>query len=404
MRVLVVTSCCLKNSLSNILCHLAYIRGLVENGNEVDVISVSEKNQIVDNSVKLPQGANYYTFDDSRLLRFVNPSSRDQLFNSVRAGNQSLKTKVYSFCKYLIGLYYGPDGHINSWLRHVKKEFKIRAEYDLVMSLSAPPYSHHAAHEIIRTGVVKSKKFIEIWEDPLGCDVYNVDKNSKIFHYEKRLINYADAVFYVSPLTLKYQKKIFSDCSPKMEWEPLPYYYKDDSFVSIQNNRYGYFGDFFPQSRNLCPFYNAAKETGIYVDICGKPTGMLESTDKISVNPRLPLDELKIHEDGVNTLVFVCNLGGGQIPGKIYQYAATNKKILFILDGTEDEKIVLKEYFSKFNRFFFCDNTVESIKEAIEMIENNSFELTNSPVEYFSPKNTINRILNKINSLENSHE
>ena len=65
----------------------------------------------------------------------------------------------------------------------------------------------------------------------------------------------------------------------------------------------------------------------------------------------------------------MCNLKGGQIPGKIYQYSATNKKILFILDGSESEISVLENYFKKFNRYIFCKNNVVDIEFAIKEIE-----------------------------------
>ena len=60
----------------------------------------------------------------------------------------------------------------------------------------------------------------------------------------------------------------------------------------------------------------------------------------------------------------------------------------------EEEKNTLKEYFGGFNRYVFCDNTVESIKMAINAIESNSFNgIENAPLEYFSPQNIVEKIL-----------
>ena len=107
----------------------------------------------------------------------------------------------------------------------------------------------------------------------------------------------------------------------------------------------------------------------------------------------MKLDELKKIEDKTNILIFLCNKSGGQIPGKIYQYAASNKTILFILDGSVEEKEVLKDFFEKYNRFVFCDNNVSSIKNAINMIEDGHIEINNTPLTDFEPIKIIQNIL-----------
>ena len=175
----------------------------------------------------------------------------------------------------------------------------------------------------------------------------------------------------------------------------LPYYYKNDTVTTVaETNSYGYFGDYAPVSRDLKPFYEAAKQSSIQVNICGSPNNLFASTDSITIYPRLPLDKLKPIDDKTNVLIFLCNRKGGQIPGKIYQYSATYKTILFILDGTDEEKKVLREYFEKFNRYVFCENTVEDITRAINDIENGNIgSVKNEPVEAFNPKETIRKIL-----------
>lgn len=163
---------------------------------------------------------------------------------------------------------------------------------------------------------------------------------------------------------------------------------------SSGHNRYGYFGDYVPAARDLQPFYEAAKETGIEVNICGNPCNLFQSTTQIHIHPRLPLNELKPIEDSTNVLVFLCNRKGGQIPGKIYQYSATSKTILFIMDGTEEEQHVLKEYFGKFNRYVFCQNTTTDIARAIRKIESRDLgNVQNVPLDDFDPVKTITNIL-----------
>ena len=104
---------------------------------------------------------------------------------------------------------------------------------------------------------------------------------------------------------------------------------------------------------------------------------------------------MKPLEDATDVLVFLCNRTGGQIPGKIYQYSATNKIILFILDGTDEEKRILKNYFAQFNRYVFCENTVEDISRAIGLIKRKDFDgVCNVSLDCFKAKMIVQNILN----------
>ena len=130
------------------------------------------------------------------------------------------------------------------------------------------------------------------------------------------------------------------------------------------------------------------------VSICGNSSLRLQNNKFVSVYPRMGLKELELYEKKSNVLVFLCNLKGGQIPGKIYQYAATNKLVLFILDGTKEEKRILHEYFAAFNRFIFCENNEASIEKAILSLRNRNIrESYRTPLLDFTPVNIIRNIL-----------
>lgn len=146
-------------------------------------------------------------------------------------------------------------------------------------------------------------------------------------------------------------------------------------------------------SRNIIPFYKSANKMNIKLNVFGNSDLSLLSNDKITIKPRVNLEELEYAENMTDVLVFLSNLSGGQIPGKIYQYSATNKIILFILDGSEEEKRVLKKYFCRFNRYVFCDNNEVSIQNAIKNIIDKNINVKNDCIESFSPQNTIRNIL-----------
>lgn len=404
MKVLVINGDCVTRNSSANLCHMAYIRGLVNLGYEVTLLSADPKEYDVDKSMIIPSSVKciyYYGTTIYEKMSISKSKSKEDNASLARAdystneSKLSIKSKLVNSAKNFVLSSYGIHGIYSKFVKKAQK-FKSDTEYDIVLSLSTPVTSHLLTHNLLEAGHIKTKKWIQVWEDPWYVDVYGFNEKEKIYKEEKRLLSYAQRVCYVSPLTLKNQKEIFPESAHKMYWAPLPFYYKNDEQGSTVNkyNNYGYFGDYAPVSRDLAPFYAAAKNIGVNVNICGNPSNLFAQTDKITIYPRLQLNELKPIEDKTNVLVFLCNRKGGQIPGKIYQYSATYKTILFILDGTDEEKKVLKSYFEQFNRYIFCENTVEDIERAIKLIENNDFSnVKNEPIDEFNPAKTIMKVL-----------
>ncbi len=260
--------------------------------------------------------------------------------------------------------------------------------------------SHSLAHTLLKKHRITAKRWIQIWEDPWCLDLVfrslNTEKAiARARQEEQHLLELAEEILYVSPITLDHQKSTFPTAASKMGWEPVPSYYSDPTPCPMEAEvRFGYFGDYSSQIRNLQPFYQAAKELNVVTNICGGSDKMFDSVGNITVRPRVSLEELKPIEDQTNVLVFLANLRGGQIPGKIYQYAATGKTVLFIADGTEEEKTILKQYFGQFNRFVFCENTPEDIRRTMERILRHELgDVVNRPLDCFSPRTIVSHIL-----------
>lgn len=404
MNILVIIADCLTVNSSANLCHISYIKGLVELGHKVDLLSASENGQKIDKNMIIPESVNRFEYNGVSLYQKLsmrkNISQEETITQNFSKNNESekakrsLKSTVITKIKKKVLAFYGIHGVYATFVKNAKG-FKSNKEYDYVLSISTPPSSHLLAHKLIKSGNIKCQKWIQIWEDPWYGDAYGFNGDKKIFNEEKRLLSFAQHICYVSPLTLKNRQKLFPKSADKMFWQPLPSYYNAENVAFEENkNSYGYFGDYAPASRDLKPFYEAAAKTKINVNICGNPSNLFEPTDTINIYPRLPLAELKKVEDKTNVLIFLCNRQGGQIPGKIYQYSATNKTILFILDGTDEEKKVLKNYFAKYNRYVFCENTVEDISRAIKEIESGNLgQVSNEPLDDFDPRDIINNIL-----------
>lgn len=401
MRILVINADCLQVNSSANLCHLAYIRGLVQLGHIVDVLSADGRDYTLDTGMAMPEKVQSYTYYGVSLYEKLSLRKRKNASPALAAQekaecvNIGVPRKAIRLAKRCVLAAYGPHGIYSTFVRSAKR-YRSDEMYDFVLSISTPPASHLLAYNLLKAKHIQAKHWIQIWEDPWFSDAYGFNGKGAIRKEEARLLSFAERVCYVSPLTLKNQQKLYPESAHKMYWQPLPYYYKGDpdKVCMFEKRAYGYFGDYAPAARDLAPFYRAAKRVGAEVNICGNPSNLFESTEHIHIHPRMPLDQLKTIEDSTNVLVFLCNRKGGQIPGKIYQYSATNKAILFILDGTEEEKEVLRAYFEPFNRYIFCENNEESIAEALCRIESGDFgSVKNEPIEAFNPTETIRKIL-----------
>ena len=401
MNVLVINGYCLSVNSSANLCHLAYLQGLVDAGAHVSSLSIDPADYPADLSMKIPDKIDCQYIRAislyERLSRFkkgISSADEQNTEETIAASGRSPHGLLQSI-KDRIRALYGPYG-IDKIFYQKCKRFSCSKSFDLVISISHPPVSHLAAYMLLKTSRIKAKHWIQIWEDPWYSDVYGFNSQERVRLEEKRLLLLAEKVCYVSPLTLLNQQKLFPESAEKMFWMPLPAYYKDATPVHKTSGRniYGYFGDYAPAARDLEPFYTAADKARVEVNICGNPSNLFHSTDKIHIHPRLPLAELKPIEDNTNVLVFLCNRQGGQIPGKIYQYSATDKTILFILDGTDDEQAMLEDYFGKFNRYVFCQNTMEDITRAIRQIESGDIgSVRNVPLDDFEPAKIVKSIL-----------
>ena len=398
MKILVINGDCVQTNSSANLCHLAYINGLLKAGYDVSLLSADGREYNVDPAMTISPDIKHYTYYGVSFYEKLALQKKKHrvvekpvAISAQDSSNLGIKKRVKKFVLSL----YGVHGIYQTFISKAQS-FRSDIVFDYVLSLSTPPSSHLLAHNLLKAGHIKCRHWIQIWEDPWHGDAYGFNGADKIRAEEQRLLSFAEKVCYVSPLTLKNQQEKYPESAHKMFWQPLPFYYKADPAEQkiSDHNRYGYFGDYSPIARNLEPFYEAAKEAGIEVNICGNPSSLFAPMEQIHIHPRLPLDQLKPIEDSTNVLIFLCNRKGGQIPGKIYQYAATDKTILFIMDGTPEEQNVLREFFGKFNRFVFCQNAKADILEAIRRIEIGDLGgVENRPLDDFNPTVTIENIL-----------
>ncbi len=408
MRVLYVTGTCLTRNTSANISHNAFVQGLLENKCEVDIIMAQDSWGREDKALPVWEKARYFTFrsitiaDRIRRLgrNFVNGAGVEhqrETEETVHTYNRTKSAKgiIKSVCKKSFLFVFRPDPIYpleKKWLKTAAR-FKAETKYDIVISNSSPAASHRLVEILRNKRRISFDRWIQIWEDPWYHDLYG-GHSEIVEDEERRLLKCASEVAYVSPLTLMYQKRFYPECAKKMYCIPLPFLapdIKEDEDQEQAETSFGYFGDYYSYTRNLIPFYEALNETGLKGCIFGDSDLSLASTDMITVSERVTLDLLKEIQIKTGVLVHLSNLRGGQIPGKIYHYSATDKPILFILDGTDEEKTALKEYFGKFLRYCFCNNTSDDIAQAMRDIaaERRIME----PVEEFAPFNVVRKLL-----------
>ena len=409
MRVLYVTAACLFKNTSANMSHNAYVQGLAENGADIDIIMASDSWGEDDLKFKRVSGASYHIYNSVSISDRIRQKGRGLI--SARPGGisndaagtteagllqkESLKIRLRRAVKRVFYSLFRQDPIYplnKTWLKNARR-FKSDVEFDLIVSNSSPSAGHRLVADLLNSKHVKAKRWVQIWEDPWYYDLYGNHSNA-ILEEEHHLLRQAQEVLYVSPLTLHYQKKYFPDCADKMGVIPLPAFLIGNSEQKPLSSpfSFGYFGDYYSHVRNLSPFYEALKESGSMGYIYGDSDLKLSCSDRITVSPRVTLDILEQVQDNTDVLVHLSNLRGGQIPGKIYHYSVTRKPILFILDGTEEEKSVLKEHFSRFGRYVFCDNTVDDIVKAMSSIGKISGNECN-PVMAFTPKIVVSKFI-----------
>ncbi len=404
MKVLYVTGSCLTRNTSANMSHNAFVQGLLENGCELDILSAAESWGMEDSALPVWEKARYFTYpsvsvqDRLRLSlrgKAPAPASAPAAPGTADAPKRpGAKAVIRQLLKKAFYRVFRPDPLYpleKEWLKNAVK-FNSEEHYDLVVSNSSPAASHCLVEKLREKGRLRFDRWIQIWEDPWSHDLYG-HYPPAIEEEEHRLLRAASEIAYVSPLTLMYQKQYFPDCADKMFCIPLPALrYESDAAQDRTNElSFGYFGDYYSAARDLRPFYEAVVAAGCRAYIYGDTDLHLERSEKVEISPRVTLDRLKAVQEKASVLVHLSNLRGGQIPGKIYHYSVTSKPILFILDGSKEEKEALLRFFSQYDRYCFCDNSVNNIRLTMERIaqENRMY----APVKDFYPENIVKQLL-----------
>ena len=390
MRILFLVLSHINSNSSAMIRNRAIIHGLLENGYKVDVLTL-------DSAIsKYLNKENNLKHENLEFFTVNSPSIYKNLVTEKQTLVQNIKKNiVLPILRYL---FYKFSIYDNTILiaKNIKNQIILNRKYDVVISSSDPKTSHIAMKSLITNGL-KYSKWIQYWGDPMAFDITkkSIYPTWYLKKLEEKFFNSADKIIYVSPLTLENQKKEFQKYSSKMSWLPIPYIKIKEYIVNeftIKDVKIGYFGDYNSKVRNILPLYDCCKNNNIMLVVTGESDLNLYNTDKIRLLPRQTTDVVEKLEEDIDILVCILNTSGTQIPGKIYHYAAANKPILIILDGEYKQEIF--KYLNEYNRFVFCDNKVESIKESIKKICLEKVKY--KPLDILNAKNIALSFLNKL--------
>lgn len=358
MHILYVVARPIEINTSASIRNQATIIGLLRNGHQVTVVSAKpdRNHPAYDGSMEVPCAELKY-FDIGGIQSAAKLGRRLHVPDKVKS------------C--VNGLLYRNDIYDNlKGIVHFAKEIDLGL-YDMAVSSSDPKASHLFVDSVFKEGGRKIP-WIQIWGDPFAEDITNgggVKKKSAAEKEERRLLGMADKIVYVSKLTCDSQKGNYWEYAGKMHYLPTPY-----SSVKISGKAMphdcrdavlSYCGDYGSRVRDIRPLYGAVRKLGMRLTICGISDLGLEETDKIKILPRQPMDAVRRIESDADVLVHLSNISGTQIPGKIYQYASTDRTVLFILDG---EKEAIRGMFEPYGRFVFTDNEEDAIMRTLKNI------------------------------------
>lgn len=381
MRILYIATSVFRNTSASIR-NVSLINGLVELGNEIDILTLDYNKEL----------------EDKYLVNYINNLNVDihkikiPFFNSIKKREKDYKIEdkknfIYSYIKRIIkkNLFF-PDNLYESIKN--SKEFE-GGNYDLVISSSDSKTSHFIADNLFKLKKI-SGKWIQIWGDPWSGDI-NLGKNNllqfRIKRKEKYLLNKADKIFYISELTANLMKIKIKN--------PQKVEVLERSFLVSVSNEWNfkklelvisYTGVLI--NRNILPIletvnlYNLnSSQKKIYINFYGSDSFKYSKFENEYIKFYDKVDFSKIEEIYKKTdiLLYIDNLGqGSQIPGKIYDYCGTNRPILALI---ENEKV--GEILKKISGIIVVNNRKEEINldTIISNLKLREIEKKFSPIE-----------------------
>lgn len=350
---------------------LAFCRYFVEQGDDVTVLTVSEK------AYSQVNQKNYSLIPKNlKILRcFARDTSRHFSFNKKYLNWMALPDRWQSWI----------FGGLFSGLTHI-----IKNRPDVIISTYPIASAHvigYLLHKFTRV------PWIADFRDPMLQESYPISRISrKLFSaIERKAAKHCKHIIFTSPGALALYKQRFPEVSD-LVWQVLPNGYDETLFSRTLKSEMKtdlgriillHSGTIYPSERDPKPFFDAIvllkqknKNLSEKFKIVLRSTGhdnifepmlsMLDIKDIVSLEP--PLDYVEALEEMLNAdalLLMQASNCNYQTPAKAYEYLRAQKPILALTDPTGDTAKLVEQ--SNVAELAALDNT-EQILEALELL------------------------------------
>ena len=348
MNILLVSLYSLERNTSVAISNINITKGLMALGHRITWM--------------MPQWAQCETEFDASQIRIIRIPGEDE-----KRDAGYLKNRIHSH-------FYMLD-FTRPYLHQIRKVLVPDEYFDIVISTSDPKTSHVFTARLLHH--VRYGQWIQHWGDPLLGDITRNFWWPRwvIKFYEWTILKKADKIIYVTPFTEEAQRGEYPKLANKIKFIPLPAdMYKTRTITRPDRLRIAYLGDYNPVFRNLRPLYDACTEMDdVFLTIAGHGPSY-QSSHNIQVLPRIPQNKALEIENDSDVIFCVCNKRGTQIPGKILYKASSDKHILIAVENASHDKMC--QYFESYNRFVVCDNTRDSIADALQSLRFRTHDYT----------------------------
>lgn len=392
MKILYITSSFDKKGSASIR-NIALVNGLVQNSCEVDVLTQDWPKNMCDSSLTSYIDENIHVYKDE--IKVITKYFSEKTGSTNNDNNvYRLKSLLRRFRRIIQKLVFFPDID-KEWIKNYNKKLSY-ANYDLIISSSDTKTAHFVGKKISHKYGVK---WVQIWGDPWEDDItLNCIEKIRAKNSERRLINSCDYVFYVSLPTLQSMQQKYPNNS-KLNFIARSFMRK---LVSKENNKNDSINIFYPGSiyygRNAQPLiqsinsYNSIHKEKILLNVHGNHE---VNTKKLCGENVVFHNYINFHEveermkQADVLLVLLNDKRSNQIPGKLFDYFATNKPILVVTDDIDND---VTKYIKSLNRCIIIDNNSDISLDSMVSRFKKEYEI----LEQFSSVNVARELLNKI--------
>lgn len=352
MKILYISSLILKKGSSASIRNTGLIRELAYLNNEVDVLTIDYPEKLEDSYLKSNLQNSNIRIKKSK-LKILDTYLRSDNFNTKNKINYRNNKLLKNFKEFIKDIFFFPDVD-KEWIKEFVKLELDYSKYDVIISSSDTKTSHYIGR------VIKSKykkNWIQIWGDPWKDDIgLKGIKKIRAALEEKRLLVDADLILYVSPFTLKVMKQKNNDLKNKMEYLARGYLEEvktEQKKINNENIIFTYTG-VLNRNRDIFNFlekikmYNQNNKKKIIFEFYGRIDEKIKKEilrfDFIKIYGIVSFEKIKNIYQKSDVLIYIDNgLKTTQIPGKIYDYLGTDKKIVAIFEERNEIYDYLKE-------------------------------------------------------------